>query len=123
MNLNHNITTLEYWAQHEFLKNPDGTLSNTALKLAFPEGKARSKILAQVAEMGYLELPNPNTAQNYPCILESEFLKHFYEFGYPVRQYILDVAAQGYRLPRDLLFSWIIKLHPEKMEYGRNFQE
>lgn len=119
MKLGRNPNSLEFWAQDQFFKNNDGSISMNALHLIWP-AKSKTMFQEQVQEAGYSSWPQPSLTEEAEALTKEEFLE-MYEFGTPVRSYILTAAAMGKRLSRATLFDWVSKMRPDKVEYGRNY--
>lgn len=122
MTLNPNTGSLEFWAQEQFLRNTDDSINIGALQLVWP-GQSKAKFEAQLKGMGYSVLPKPSEVElsNVEHISYEEFLE-LYEFGTPVREYILQAAKRNKRLTRETLFSWVKDMKPNKVEnYGRDY--
>lgn len=119
MVLSTNIYSLEFWAQHQYLSNTDGSINQSALHDAFGS-QAKTKFQAQLETQGFSKLPKPSLQEIARDMTQDEFMK-MYEFGTPVRSYILEAQKQGLKLDRETLFNWVKALRPEKVEYGRNY--
>ena len=122
MKLETDIYSLNYWAQEQFFKNTDGSINTGALQIAWPNGQAKTKFQSQLVEAGYSELPQPRLTEDAPVITYDQFVE-LYEFGVPVRNYILLAAEKGFRLERQTLFTWVKSMRPEKVDYGRNYHQ
>lgn len=121
MKLSRNPNSLEFWAQDQFFKNNDGSISMNALHQIWP-AKAKTMFQEQVQEAGYSSWPAPSLTEEVENLTKEEFME-MYEFGTPVRSYILLAAEKGKRLSRATVFDWVSKMRPEKVEYGRNYSQ
>lgn len=121
MVINKNIFSLEFWAQHQFLSNTDGSINQSALHEAFG-AQAKSKFAAQLQEQGFSTLPKPSLQEDAPTMQYDQFME-LYEFGKPVRLYIIEAQGRGLKLERETLFNWVKAMRPDKVEYGRNYNQ
>lgn len=121
MVINKDIYSLEFWAQEQYLRNTDGSLNIGQLQNSWGS-QAKTKFLAQLQEAGYSELPKPALlGESSPMSME-QFLE-IYEFGTPVREYIIKAAQMGFTLERQTLFGWVKSMRPDKVDYGRNYSQ